>query len=43
MSENELNALIADNRIFFGKKGDAVPSLKVFIDELGETTSDVTY
>ncbi len=38
MTEAELKELIADNRIYFGKSGDAVPSLKVFIDELGETT-----
>ncbi len=38
MSESELKELVADNRIYFGKNGDAVPSSKVFIDELGETT-----
>lgn len=38
VDENEFKKLVADNRIYFGKKGDSVPSLKVFINELGETT-----
>ncbi len=38
VGEDELKGLMADNRIYFGKNGDAVPSIKVFINELGETT-----
>jgi adenine-specific DNA-methyltransferase len=38
VSEEEMGELIADERIYFGKKGDAVPSLKVFINEPGKTT-----
>lgn len=33
MSEEEFNQLREDNRIYFGKNGDAIPSLKVFISE----------
>lgn len=29
----EMDELIADNRIYFGKNGDSVPSLKAFINE----------
>ena len=36
--EEEFAELHKDGRIYYGKKGDSVPSLKVFIDELGETT-----
>lgn len=36
--EEEFNRLVNDNRIYFGKKGDSVPSLKVFINEMGENT-----
>lgn len=38
VSEVEFSALRADNRIYFGKNGDSVPSLKVFINEKGEAT-----
>lgn len=34
----EFQKLRDDNRIYFGKKGDSVPSLKVFINEMGENT-----
>lgn len=38
MTKDEFNKLDADNRIYYGKKGDAVPSLKVFINEEGLAT-----
>ena len=38
MTETEFAELHADNRIYYGKNGDSVPSLKVFINEQGETT-----
>ena len=33
VSEDEFNQLRQDNRIYFGKNGDSIPSLKVFISE----------
>ncbi len=36
--KQEFDQLIADNRIYFGKKGDSVPSLKVFINEQKDAT-----
>jgi len=36
--KDEFQRLRDDGRIYFGKNGDSVPSLKVFINELGETT-----
>jgi len=38
VAEDEFNRLKEDNRIYFGKMGNSVPSLKVFINEQGETT-----
>lgn len=38
VSREEMEELINDNRIYFGKKQDSVPSLKVFINEKGLTT-----
>ncbi len=38
VTEKEFNELRGNNRIYFGKTGDSVPSLKVFINEQGETT-----
>ena len=38
MTKDEFDELDADNRIYYGKKGDAVPSLKVFINEEGLAT-----
>jgi adenine-specific DNA-methyltransferase len=38
VTELEFNKLRDDNRIYFGKKGDSIPSLKVFIGEKKETT-----
>jgi adenine-specific DNA-methyltransferase len=34
----EFEELNADGRIYYGKAGDAVPTLKVFVNELGENT-----
>jgi len=34
----ELNELIKDNRIYFGKNGDSIPSIKVFIGEQKDAT-----
>lgn len=36
--KEEFDQLIADNRIYFGKNGDSVPSLKVFINEQKDAT-----
>ena len=36
--KKEFEALDADSRIYYGKKGDSVPSLKVFINEPGLAT-----
>lgn len=36
--KEEFDKLRADNRIYFGKKGDSVPSLKVFINEQKDAT-----
>lgn len=33
VTESEMKDLISDNRIYFGKNGDSVPSLKIFINE----------
>lgn len=38
VSKAEFDALNADNRIYYGKDGNSIPSLKVFINEPGETT-----
>lgn len=38
MSRDEFDKLHADGRIYYGRSGDSVPSLKVFINEQGETT-----
>lgn len=38
VSQEEFNILREDNRIYFGKNGDSVPSLKVFINEKGYAT-----
>ena len=37
-TKQEFQELDADGRIYYGKSGDSVPSLKVFINEQGETT-----
>ncbi len=37
-SKEEFERLNKDNRIYYGKDGNSVPSLKVFINEPGETT-----
>ena len=37
-SEEEFNRLNKDNRIYWGKNGDAVPSIKIFTQELREVT-----
>lgn len=38
VSEAEMLELIADNRIYFGRDGNSVPSLKVFVNEEGLAT-----
>jgi adenine-specific DNA-methyltransferase len=38
VTKEEFDELNHDNRIYYGKKGDSVPSLKVFINEQKETT-----
>ncbi len=38
VSKEEFNKLVDDNRIYFGKNGDSVPSLKVFVNEKGLST-----
>jgi adenine-specific DNA-methyltransferase len=38
VTEAEFKELVADNRIYFGKSGDSIPSLKVFVSEQKETT-----
>lgn len=38
VSKEEMDSLIQDNRIYFGKDGNSIPSLKVFINEEGEVT-----
>ena len=37
-SKEEFERLNKDNRIYYGKDGNSIPSLKVFINEPGETT-----
>lgn len=34
VTQEEFNKLVEDNRIYFGKSGDSIPSLKVFIAEM---------
>lgn len=38
ITQSEFEILRQDNRIYFGKTGDSIPSLKVFINEDKETT-----
>ena len=38
VTEIEFMELLKDNRIYFGKSGDSIPSLKVFVNEQKETT-----
>lgn len=38
ITQSEFETLRQDNRIYFGKAGDSIPSLKVFINEDKETT-----
>lgn len=38
VEEEEFNKLNADNRIYYGKDGNSIPSIKVFISEQKETT-----
>ena len=38
VSKDEFEKLDSDGRIYYGKKGNSVPSLKVFINEKKETT-----
>jgi len=38
VDKEELKKLDADNRIYYGKNGDSIPSLKVFVSEQKETT-----
>ncbi|MEW6407789.1 MAG: site-specific DNA-methyltransferase [Patescibacteria group bacterium] len=37
-TKEEFDELVKDNRIYYGKKGDSVPSLKVFISEPKDAT-----
>jgi len=39
ISKNEFNALNADNRIYWGKDGNSVPSIKIFTDERREVST----
>jgi len=38
VNKGEFKRLNDDNRIYYGKKGDSIPSLKVFVSEQKETT-----
>ncbi len=38
VDKEEFKKLDADNRIYYGKTGDSIPSLKVFVSEQKETT-----
>lgn len=38
IAKQEFDELLADKRIYFGKKGDSIPSLKVFINEQKDAT-----
>lgn len=42
LNENRLQELIADNRIWFGRSGNNVPSLKIFLSEVQQGTVSKT-
>lgn len=42
LSKDRFNEFLADNRIWFGSKGDAVPSVKKFLTEVKNTVTPMT-
>lgn len=38
VTKDEMEKLIAENKIYFGKNGDSIPALKIFVNEMREIT-----